>query len=108
MDILVNLSAYLLTMAELFGYCLSMLWGTRKKRFTINNFSCTCGSSTFEVFTKDAIFTQRKEEYAEIMCSRCFSKYKSGGINEAGEVIMYRQGALSDKWERMNDRRMLN
>ena len=104
MDIFALFSNYLLTIAELFGYVLGMQWGERKKLIGVDDFKCTCGCSMFWILHKDHL-----DKSAVITCERCGTKYRNDGAGPDGKLQIFRQGALSDEWERdTREGRVLN
>lgn len=107
MDIFAIFTNYLLTIADLFGYVLGVQWGERKKRFTVKDFFCVCGNDTFDVRTCEADYTEGREKYEVITCSKCGCKFKHGKT-EAGELIVLRQPVMSDEWEIDIRERVLN
>lgn len=98
MDIFTLFSSYLLTMADLIGYCLGMKWGERKKQFTAKDFWCICGNDLFEVRTCEVDYSNRREEYKVIACTKCGCKFMHGRT-EDGDLVMLRQTVMSDEWE---------
>ena len=107
MDIFTLFSSYILTMADLIGYCLGMKWGERKKQFTTKDFWCICGNDIFEVHTCEVDYSKGKEQYKIITCSKCGCKFQHGKTEEGG-LVMLRQTVMSDEWEIDIRERVLN
>lgn len=99
MDIFAIFTNYLLTISELFGYILAMQRGERKKRLTMSDFFCVCGNDTFDVRTCEADYTEGREKYEVITCSKCGCKFMHGKT-EDNKLIVLRQPVMSDVWER--------
>jgi len=94
MDIFTLFSLYILTMIDLFAYCI----GTRHEKMKINiqveGFKCTCGSDRFSILTKDHL-----DKNAVMTCVHCCCKYRNDGAGEDGIIKIYRQPVESDTWE---------
>ena len=92
MDIFTTFTNYLLTIAELFGYILGMRWGDRTIEFAVRDLCCICGNDRFKAYTSQADYSEGREKYDVITCTKCGAKYKK----EKG--VVFRQEPYSDNW----------